>query len=248
MASSLGAPSSGAEDAHACLYLCRGDEVLAERPLFTGDVFTEVPYLTPDGNERTRTVMVLQHPCSLREDGVHLNSNVLVAEVRKHTPIDDWQKFTKLMPLPDLFPMVSSGRRHQAAMFDKLAVVLSSELEVQGRRVACLSQEGVDLLLQRWIFTSSRAIVELNKIDEVVAGPFTEAEILEDWCIEAASYGVAIEVAAEDCLGWLRQQSEAETRQARLDEPAQRSAVRREARAILAGRSDADWKLLSGSE
>lgn len=245
MTSSLSQPSQDeAEGDHACLYLARGDEVAPERPVFTGDVFVDVPYLTPDGAERTRSVLVLQHPCSLREDGLHLNNNVLVAEVRKHPPIDDWQRYTKLMPLPDLYPTLETGKRHQAAMFDKLAVVRSSELDVPNRRVACLSQEGVDLLLQRWIFASSRAVVELNRIDEVVAGPFSEAEIIEDWCTEAGEHGVPIDIAAADCIGWLREEQEPRTRQARLDEPAQRSAIRREARSLVSRRSDADWRLL----
>src|ERR1035437_8469460 len=87
----------------------RGDEVVMHRPEFTGDIFDTTPVLTPDGKVHTKTVMVVQHPCALRTNGVDLVGRLLVAEVRQHTviPSEDWTKFIKLMPLPDLVPTVN---------------------------------------------------------------------------------------------------------------------------------------------
>jgi hypothetical protein len=76
----------------AGLYRARADEVVAHRPVLTGDVFTDTPVLTPQGNERVKTAIVVQHPCALRSNGVDLIPRLLVAEVRPHKVLDaaDW--------------------------------------------------------------------------------------------------------------------------------------------------------------
>ena len=62
-----------------------------------------------------------------------------------------------------------------------LLVVVAASLYLQ-RRVACLSQEGIDLLVQRWGFTCSRDVVEIPTLNELISGPWAEAELLEEWC------------------------------------------------------------------
>jgi hypothetical protein len=128
------------------LYRARGDEVVTYRPLFTGDVCDHTPVITPDGQEHTKTVMVVQHPCALRTNGIDLVSRLLVAEVRRHRviPSADWTKFIKLMPLPDLVPTVDTGMRHRAAFLSELYLADPSKL---GPRLACLSPLGGELVV-----------------------------------------------------------------------------------------------------
>jgi hypothetical protein len=53
-------------------------------------------------------------------------------------------------PFTDLIPTVETGKQNQAGFFDELHLVGPDALE---NRIACLSQLGVNLLLQRWIRT-----------------------------------------------------------------------------------------------
>lgn len=54
------------------LYRARGDEVSQTRPIFTGDVFTGVQLPGSTGSVKARSVVVIQHPCSMRTNGVDL--------------------------------------------------------------------------------------------------------------------------------------------------------------------------------
>lgn len=234
MAHNLESPS-GADPHWDALYRARGDEVMPHRPVFTGDVFADVPVVV-GGETRTRTVMVIQHPCAMRTDGVNLVDPLLVSEVRKHKVLapEDWQGYGKLMPLPDLLPDVDTARRHQAAMFDKLHLVAPAELT---KRVACMSQRGVNLLLQRWVHHSSRVIVPTPDFQAVTSGVFEEADLVEEWCDERVSDTLSIEDATGECVSWLREDSATGggMRQRMLEEPQNRSAVRKEMRAALRG-------------
>lgn len=245
MARDLEAPSGGASDAGE-IYLARGAEVDPHRPVMTGDVFTGVPIISPlTGEKKDLDVMVVQHPCALRSDGVLLNPGVLVAEVRRHKVIEDWAKYGKLMPLPDLLVGVESGKRNQAGFFDRLHMAASPELLVPGRRIACLTEDGVCLALQRFNHHNSRAMVPTETIAEVVGGPFTEVEVMEEWCQAAAEHGVPIDIAAADCLAWLREDlGDGRTRQLDLEVPQNRSRIRREARAVCKDRDASAWACL----
>ena len=231
MPKDLDAPSGHASAHYECLYLARGSEVVTSRPVFTGDVFNKVKVFSPAKNDsKHRAVLVVQHPCSLRDDGVQLAFNLLVAEVRQPKLIADWAEYTKLMPLPSLKPERESGARNQAALFKELYLVTEADL-AQGHRVGCLSLEGVDLLLQRWIFYSSRVVVDLPTIDQVIAGPWTEAEIIEEWCQHRSLHGIAADAAMAECVSWLRDTTPSGVRQALLEAPQHRSTIRRDARA-----------------
>src|SRR5690242_8856518 len=122
MAHNLEAPTGG--DAGQ-LYRALGDDVAVHRPYLTGDVFEKVPVTTVDGSPKSKSVAIIQHPCAMRSNGVDLVSRLLVAEVRQHRPLEpgEWAGFGKLMPLPGLFPGVTSGRRNQAVLFDELYLV-----------------------------------------------------------------------------------------------------------------------------
>ena len=237
----LEAPSGASDE----LYLARGSEVNANRPVMTGDVFVQVPLLSPvTGESRPKSVMVVQHPCALRSDGVNLTPGVLVAEIRRHRIVEDWTTHAKLMPLPDLLLEVDSGKRHQAALFDVLGIAASVEL-IPGRRIACLSEPGVCLALQRFNHHNSRIIVPTKQLLDVIGGPFEEVEITEEWCDEAVRNGVATATAAADCLAWLRQDiGDGRTRQGELEMPQHRSRIRRDARTLCRERNADEWNVL----
>jgi hypothetical protein len=72
MPGGLEAPSGERPDWSA-LYLARGDDVPATRPVFTGDVFDSVPVCgSPNVKMRSKRVIVIQHPCAMRLNGVDL--------------------------------------------------------------------------------------------------------------------------------------------------------------------------------
>lgn len=224
MAGQLEAPgSSDGED----LYLARGDEIEAFRPLFTGDVY--LLQGAPDRSDPTR-VVVIHHPCALRTNGSALVPVVLCAEVaadREFRP-NDWLGNFKKMPLPNL-PSMEGGASHSAVHFDKPRLLAPSEL---GIRLACLSLSGVNLLQQRWVHFTSRVIVPTQSFAEVVSGPFEEADLTEDWCRTRVGPGITQTDATEECLSWLRATPPGSTtmRQDLLADSQKRSAIRREAR------------------
>lgn len=214
------------------LYRARGEDIPHWRPVFTGDVFAPVPVKTSSGNTADRTVMVLQHPCTMRTDGVNLATRVLVSEVRRHRALspEEWGGFTKLMSLPDLHSDGSSGSRHQAVMFDRLEVVDSSMFDPV-RRLACLTQVGVNLLLQRRVHYDTRVVVPTRDIEAVTGGVYEEADITEDWCEAASAAGIEAGVATKDCVNWLREDlGGGLTRQQMLEDHQNWCGIRRAAR------------------
>ena len=160
------------------LYRARGDEVGATRPIFTGDVFTGVQLPGSTGKTKARSVVVLQHPCSMRTNGVDLAWQVLAAEVTNRKELEErsWVGGNfNLMPLPDLRPEVTSQSQHQAANFDNLYTVAPDLLT---SRVASLSPFGVNLLLQRWVHYSSRVVVPTHTFHEQTVAFYEEADLI----------------------------------------------------------------------
>lgn len=232
MAIDLEPPGGGSQDG-ARLYRARGGEVEPHRPLFTGDVFADVPLAGSTETVKPRTVLVIQHPCAMRTNGYELVLRLLVAEVRHHRPLtaEEWTQFGKLMPLPNLFPDIEGRRCHQAAFFDQLHL---AEARALTRRVACLSQFGVNLLLQRWVNHNSRVVVPTFEFNRATAGVFEEADLIEDWCFERAAVDVPVADATAECVHWLRQDGGGGImRQRMLEDDQARSTVRRQMRAAL---------------
>jgi hypothetical protein len=213
------------------LYRARGDEVSVTRPIFTGDVFTGVELPGKTGKVKARTLIVLQHPCSMRTNGVDLAWQVLAAEVAPRREIDEqgWAKgFFNLMPLPELRPDLTSQARHQASDFDTLYMI-RPELLVD--RIAVLSQVGVNLLLQRWVHFSSRVVIPTHLFQEQTVAFYEEADLIEEWCDDVG--GVDLRRAAEDCVAWLRADRDGATYQEMLKNPQHHSTVRKAMRAEL---------------
>ena len=216
------------------LYRARGDEVQSHRPVFTGDVYAKVE-VQSIREEKRKPVMILQHPCALRTNGVDLHARLMVAEVRTHPviPVEDWTRHVSKMPLPELIPTVESGRRNQAAFFDEIYLVSPEALDGTSR-IACLSQAGVNLVLQRWVYHNSRAIIPTWQYQEASSAAYEEADLIEEWCEERIGPDVTAQDATVEAMKWLREDVDgARTRQQRLEDPQQRSAVRREMRAAL---------------
>ena len=67
------------------LYLARGREVSEYRPLFTGDVVSDV---TIPGIQEGGLAIVISHPCSMRGKSGVLNNTTLLAAVRPHESLD----------------------------------------------------------------------------------------------------------------------------------------------------------------
>lgn len=216
------------------LYRARGDEVVHYRPVFTGDVFENVQ-VQGLGQARTKNVILLQHPCALRSNGVDLHPRLMVVEVRQHRviPVEDWTGHISKMPLPDLKPTVTSGKRNQAAFFDEPYLVGPDDLD-PNKRVACLSQAGVNLLLQRWVHHNSRAVVPTATYQDVSSPAFEEADLIEEWVEERLEAGLDVREATIEALKWLREDAGGGvTRQRLLEDPQSRSIVRQQLRAAL---------------
>lgn len=84
---------------------------------------------------------------------------------------------------PDLNPGVTSGKRHQAAFFDEPYLVGPDDLDLD-KRVACMSQTGVNLLLQRWVHHNSRAVIPTATYQEVSSPAYEETDLIEEWVEE----------------------------------------------------------------
>lgn len=200
MADELEAPGTDAEPDWAGIYRSRGDEVVEHRPVFTGDVFSNVQLV---GEPETITVIILQHPCAIRLDGVRLADKLLVAQVMPSRILlpSQWSgKFYKQMPLAELLP--GGPQEHHTAMFNKHQLVTPAELE-EGTRIACLSQKGVNLLLQRWVHHNSRAVIHSSLYQEVSSPQYEEADIVEDWCTDRLDDGIDVSKATTEIDEWL---------------------------------------------
>ena len=130
MSKDLESPYTGGVPDWDALYRARGDEVSQTRPVFTGDVFTGLRLSGSTGRIKARSVVVLQHPCSMRANGVGFAWQVLVAEVTNRKDLDEAGRVGgnySLMPLPGLRPEVTNQSKHQIANFGNLYTHLGAE-------------------------------------------------------------------------------------------------------------------------
>jgi len=135
------------------------------------------------------------------------------------------------MPLPELWP--SRIEDHFAADFVELDFIAASEFNLT-RRIACLSQVGVNLLMQRWVHHNSRVIVPSHVYQVVTSGPFEEAELTEEWCEERAAEGSDLATSVNEAHAWMRADAgDGRSRQKLLEDPQHRTRVRQEMRQHL---------------
>jgi hypothetical protein len=165
---------------------------------------------------------------------VDLQSRLIVGEVRQHKVLSvaEWTGYFNTMPLPDLNPSVTSGKRHQAAFFDELCLVGPDDLDLN-KRVACMSQTGVNLLLQRWVHYSSRAVISTATYQEVSSPAYEETDLIEEWVEERVEVGLDLREATVEAMKWLREDTGGVMRQRLLEEPQSRSTIRRQLRVAL---------------
>ncbi|GAA1805636.1 hypothetical protein [Agromyces neolithicus] len=172
------------------LYYARQDEVaeLRYRPHFTGDIIR----LGPD-----RRVCILQHPCAIRR-GTTLLNRILVGDVVAGASApQDWSTgHFKKMFLPDL------DDSNAGVDFTRMDVLDSSEV-LAGAREAILSIEGVDLLLQRWIYHNSRVVIPTLSFHRQIAGPFEEADLFLEMTETLVAAGKSQEQAELAIDEWL---------------------------------------------
>lgn len=224
-------------ESEASLYHSRHDEVSVARPVLTGDVFDDVAI--PGLGDASGLAVILTHPCTMRKDGVHLVDRVMVARVRDHpnpVPIDKWHRAnTRIMPLPGLGV---TDVPNAAAHFLEASLCSSDALRVENR-LTCLSELGINLLQQRFIFHMTRFVVPTSKLHAAAVQVFREVELHEEWADDAVSGGQDVEAAAAEFHAWIRAEPEdapGRSRQDRLNDPQQVAAIRRELRAALAAR------------
>ncbi len=134
------------------------------------------------------------------------------------------------MPLADL--IVDGTPTHYAGFFVDHQLVRPESLDIN-RRVACMSQRGVNLLMQRWVHHNSRVIVPTHNYQDVTSPQYEEADIIEEWCIDREDDGLSLDDATVEIDTWLTGDKSPTSPRARLEDPQQRSAIRREVRAHL---------------
>ncbi|HXG40090.1 MAG TPA: hypothetical protein VNJ28_04030 [Candidatus Limnocylindrales bacterium] len=231
----LDRPSSADE-----LYLARGDEVEPYRPILTGDVFEGI--VVPGTDADAGLAMVVAHPCSMRR-GAHMRPYVQMAPVRDGDPIGltAWGRgHYGVMPLPGL--RAPDDLRDRAVFEDACRV--PTEWLHRARRLACLSPQGILLLLQRLTFNVTRHAVELETLKKAIDYVLEEAELLEEWM--RARLDLAGGEHLENVAARIREQEEAfdevlrrevdgKTLRDLLRNPESRATVRREVRAAMTG-------------
>ena len=237
-------PNDGGEFKPELMYRDQGDDVPRARPLLTGDILSGLHLEGRNGITEERMVIIMQHPCSMRTNGVDLAWRIQAVEVLPHEPIKAsmWQRGNfHFMPFPDLL-----GGNY-AADFD-LPYLLTPDQIQQAKRVATLSQTGLNLLLQRNVHYASRVVVPTAQLQEVTSAFMEEADLCEEWCEELwdsedtdTLYNVdeTIRHLASEFTTWIRgKDNYGIRRQDRLSDPQARSAVRKEMRKKLRTRKN----------
>lgn len=184
------------------LYRRKGG-VRQPRPLFTGDVFHDVPIV---GEQDAGDVVILQHPCALLDDHNELRPVLLVAKLIDFADVTlaDWKGNYDFMPIV----LHDNGAgQHKAVAFNELALVRSAELSY-ARRVACMEIEAVGLLLQRWTNANTRVVTPLWRFKQVIEEQFAESEGMEHWCSQRQQARVKPDEGVREATAWLDAKSE----------------------------------------
>ncbi len=157
----------------------------------------------------------------------------LVADVVVSPQVpDDWATgHFKSAFLPELM-----GGQHYRAELHQPDVRLPEDLAV-AKRVAVLSLLGVNLLMQRWVYHSTRVCVPTARFNLQIAGQYDEAELTAEGVAELMGLGEDRGTAEAAVNRWLDEGSGPSTRRALLMDPQRRSGIRRELRQFLKERA-----------
>jgi hypothetical protein len=134
----------------------------------------------------------------------------------------------------DLCYLPGLTNTHAAISFRDITTI-PAEAAAKAQRLAIMSLYGVTLLIQRWIHFSCRLVVPTTSLADVFAGPFDEADLVEDAVANLVRTGWPVPDAEARVDQWLSGVSEESriSRRQRLNDPRQRSAVRREVRILV---------------
>lgn len=193
------------------LYLARGDECegFALRPAFTGDVL----------QVGSQIFQLVQHPCAMRR-GSELVERQVASEVERSPTPKDWARGNyKRAFLPNM------EGQELAARFDLLEILTLDQIE-GAQRIAILSQYGVNLLMQRWVYHNARVIVPTGTFNDALAGPYEEADLVGDLMMDLVESGATRADSSKAIEGWLSENDH--ERRRRLETPQFRSTVRRD--------------------
>ena len=146
-------------------YVCPPDEVPSHRLLMQGDVLVL----------ESGPVCVVTHACSMRQ-GVQLHPTQIVAPVRARENAL-WRGGYDWMPLPEL----AVGEYGPTSVnLRELSSVSTDELK-SAKRIAAMSEIGIQLLQQRMAHHLTRVVIELEVIAELSAPILMEANLHEEW-------------------------------------------------------------------
>lgn len=182
----------------------RKQGVRQPRPIFTGDVFDNVAVI---GEDDPTSVMILQHPCSLRgSKNNELREVLLTARLVEHPEVapGGWGGNYDIMPI---VVHESDPLKHQAVALDHLALVRSADLALKNR-VACMEIDGITRLLQRWTNVNTRVVVPSWRFEQVIDAQFAEAEGMESWCTQRQRAKVKPSQAMKEATDWLDQRNQ----------------------------------------
>lgn len=208
-------------DSEESLYVARGEDaaLFEMRPRFTGDV------LQMDAD----LGIILQHPCAIRR-GIGLVDSLLLASVfsiEGPVPTNWAEGHFKKFFLPDL---LGDGTNFSATFASP--VVRSAADVASAERLAILSPQGVNLLLQRWVHHNTRVAIPTPTLNDVTVGPFEEADLVGDVCADLVEKGGSRAKAEVLLDAWLGESHQGGSdRRTALEDPQQRSVIRQQARA-----------------
>lgn len=208
------------------LCLARNDDVNPLRPLFTGDVVTEVS--VPVFGGQPMPVALVGHPCAMRKGAV-LAEHLHVAPVADYQSPNDtiWAKHIRVMPLGSI-----AGVAHGAVQLDRMTLVEASALD-PSRRVFCATRSGINLLRQRLVHCLTRVVVPTYLFDEESAGAHEEIDLMEEWLLAADSVGIPVADASESFHEWIRERDGQASHQESLNDPQAVAGIRRAMRAEM---------------
>lgn len=178
----------------ADLYLASGDDCEPDRPIYQGDVFSDVMLpalpkrpLTPGTHPiefKASLCMVVPHPCQCYH-GDSLRPRLTVAPV---SIVDNYDKFGPerdraydKFALPDLpTSRTAESKANHVADFGRLATVGSAWLQPENR-LANLSHEGLGLLAKRVLMFQLRCPTTLINAMGFTMAEWNESFLMQAW-------------------------------------------------------------------
>ncbi len=209
------------------LYRARLDEVNTRRPLFTGDVLEDIAI---PGVQLGGMGIIVAHPCAMRGRMARLEPAILVAAVKDHEPVppERWASgYYGKTPVPDL--LLDGALR--VGLLDELGRAQTENIRGT-RRLACMSELGLNILQQRLVWHLTRFEVPTHQLYEASAHTIEEAELMEDWSDTVCDAGWTEQNAAEAFERFVREdRGGGRTYQGDLRDPQLRPSVRAACRA-----------------